>query len=74
MPTTQAAASRLSGAGSAGLASALVPDHLGGSQSDIVFASFFPKPAPLFWTALAWAALSITLWFGDAGELGTRWA
>ena len=37
-----------------------------------MFRSFFPRPKLFFLTAIAWAALSITLWYVDANELMVR--
>jgi peptide/bleomycin uptake transporter len=34
-----------------------------------MFVSFFPRPKLFFWSALVWAALSMALWYGYAGDL-----
>jgi peptide/bleomycin uptake transporter len=34
-----------------------------------MFVSFFPRPRLFFWSALAWAALAMALWYGYAGDL-----
>jgi peptide/bleomycin uptake transporter len=31
--------------------------------------SFFPRPKLFFWSAIVWAAISMTLWYGYAGNL-----
>jgi len=36
-----------------------------------VFASFFPKPKLFLWSAIAWSALCIALWYMFAGDLGS---
>jgi peptide/bleomycin uptake transporter len=37
-----------------------------------MFAAFFPRPRLFFWSVIAWAALSIALWYSGVSELGTR--
>lgn len=34
-----------------------------------MFVSFFPRPKLFFWSAIAWAAVSMALWYGYAGSL-----
>jgi peptide/bleomycin uptake transporter len=34
-----------------------------------MFVSFFPRPKLFFWSAIIWTALSMTLWYGYAGDL-----
>jgi peptide/bleomycin uptake transporter len=34
-----------------------------------MFVSFFPRPKLFFWSAVIWAAISMTLWYGYAGDL-----
>jgi peptide/bleomycin uptake transporter len=34
-----------------------------------MFVSFFPRPKPFFWSALAWTAFSMALWYGYAEGL-----
>ena len=34
-----------------------------------MFVSFFPRPRMFFWSAVIWIALSMTLWYGYAGDL-----
>jgi peptide/bleomycin uptake transporter len=35
-----------------------------------MFVSFFPNPKPFFWSALAWTALVIALWYGGGWAAG----
>lgn len=35
-----------------------------------MFVSFFPNPKPFFWSAVAWTAFAIALWYGGASEAG----
>jgi peptide/bleomycin uptake transporter len=34
-----------------------------------MFVSFFPRPKLFFWSAIIWAALSMSLWYGYAGDV-----
>jgi peptide/bleomycin uptake transporter len=34
-----------------------------------MFVSFFPRPKLFFWSAIAWTALSMALWYGYVGNL-----
>jgi peptide/bleomycin uptake transporter len=34
-----------------------------------MFVSFFPRPKPFFWSAIAWTALSMALWYGYVSGL-----
>jgi peptide/bleomycin uptake transporter len=34
-----------------------------------MFVSFFPRPKPFFWSAVAWTALAMAVWYGFANQL-----
>ena len=37
-----------------------------------MFVSFFPRPKLFFWSAVAWTALAMAVWYGFAGEFFRR--